>query len=224
MSLAAVLSYAVGECTRGVASLLNWVQPGWGNAADWLTNASKAGYATSSTPVPGSIAVWGAYAPGTTGSAGHVAVVDSVNQQGQVTVTEMNDYGVPGGGWNKYDTTQLSAYSQSGIKGYILPPGMGAASGQQSNGSSGGTPWWLSIPEDLINPSNAITGIQGGPSAAGATPGIANAANSFGNFFSGLGGNLAHLMIIFGLILLGLVFVMGGLGVFVLQSGAARKL
>lgn len=216
MSLAAVLSYAAGECTRGVASLLNWVQPGWGNAADWLTNASKAGYATSSTPVPGSIAVWGAYAPGTTGSAGHVAVVDSVNQQGQVTVTEMNDYGVPGGGWNKYDITQLSAYSQSGIKGYILPPGMGAASGNQTNQN-----WW-----NTWNPAAGIPllGEPFGSPTPKSNPLSGASFDAIGQFFTGLPGNLAHLMIIFGLILLGLVFVMGGLGVFVLQSGAARKL
>jgi surface antigen len=55
----------------------------WGNAATWATNAAANGYRVNQTPAAGAVMQNG-------GGYGHVAVVESVNADGSVTVTEMN--------------------------------------------------------------------------------------------------------------------------------------
>ena len=87
-----------GECTSWAAAL--W--PGhhgrgvtWsGDAWEWLANAAAQGYATSSTPTLGAIAVWPRhYIPGNDATQyGHVAVVTAVAST-TYTVTEMNVLG-----------------------------------------------------------------------------------------------------------------------------------
>lgn len=106
------LNYIVGQCTRWVAENASWVPKGWGNAIDWFGNAQKSGFQTGQTPVPGAIAVWGkAY-----GDAGHVAIVQSVDQAGGFVVSEEN-YLNPG-------TVDLrNVTTQSGLLGFIYPPG-----------------------------------------------------------------------------------------------------
>ena len=63
----------------------------WGNANDWVSVASSLGYTVNNTPSVGSIAHSYAGANGA-GGYGHVAVVESVNGDGSITVSEM--------GWN----------------------------------------------------------------------------------------------------------------------------
>jgi len=74
-----------GWCTWYVASRRN--VPWSGNANMWMENAAAMGYATGYTPVAGAIVEtseswWG-----------HVALVESVNGDGTITVSEMNYVG-----------------------------------------------------------------------------------------------------------------------------------
>src|SRR5476651_1822801 len=126
MSLLSALSYAVGECTRWAAQTVNWIPSGLGNAGSWLQNAQNKGYPISSTPVVGSVAVWGYNKPGTLTingvNNGHVAVVTGIQNHGLPVVSEMNATA----GWNRVDTRAVDPNAGSGIIGYILPMGSGA--------------------------------------------------------------------------------------------------
>jgi surface antigen len=51
-----------------------------GNGGEWVNNAAAQGYATGSTPKAGAIAE----------TAGHVTYVESVNNNGTITISEMN--------------------------------------------------------------------------------------------------------------------------------------
>lgn len=85
--------YAFGNCTwyayeRRVQLGLP-VGSFWGNAATWAMYARAAGYRVDHTPSVGAIAQWNAYQGGA-GYAGHVAIVESVNSDGSITISEMN--------------------------------------------------------------------------------------------------------------------------------------
>lgn len=85
--------YAFGNCTwyayeRRVQLGLP-VGSFWGNAATWAMYARAAGYQVDRSPSVGAIAQWNAYQGGA-GYAGHVAVVESVNSDGSITISEMN--------------------------------------------------------------------------------------------------------------------------------------
>jgi surface antigen/LysM repeat protein len=56
-----------------------------GNAAEWAYTLGRAGYAVNSTPARGAVIQNG-------GGYGHVGVVESVNGDGSITITEMNNY------------------------------------------------------------------------------------------------------------------------------------
>lgn len=56
-----------------------------GNAAEWAYTLSHAGYVVNSTPARGAVIQNG-------GGYGHVGVVESVNGDGSITITEMNNY------------------------------------------------------------------------------------------------------------------------------------
>ena len=71
-----------GYCTWYVAERRN--VPWFGNAGTWLIGARAAGFATGSTPTVGAIMVT------SEGSVGHAAIVDAVNPDGTITVSEMN--------------------------------------------------------------------------------------------------------------------------------------
>jgi peptidoglycan hydrolase CwlO-like protein len=77
---------------------------GLGNAAEWTATAQNKGYDVSKTAKPGAVAV---FAPGQAGASsyGHVAVVDSVNPDGSVSISEANY----NGGFNKRTISQGSA-------------------------------------------------------------------------------------------------------------------
>ncbi|MDD3035404.1 MAG: LysM peptidoglycan-binding domain-containing protein [Candidatus Saccharimonadaceae bacterium] len=66
--------------------------PNWGNASSWAYNARLAGLAVDSTPSVGAIIQNG-------GGLGHVAIVEAILENGDLSISEMNAY-VPGGGWN----------------------------------------------------------------------------------------------------------------------------
>jgi surface antigen len=57
-----------------------------GNAIEWKASWKAHGWATSKTPVAGSVAYWGTSA----GPDGHVAYVQAVNPDGTVTIEEYN--------------------------------------------------------------------------------------------------------------------------------------
>lgn len=80
--------YGYRNCTDWVAWRIPQlvqrnVPTGWHNAENWDNAASAAHYTVDNTPEPGDIAVW-------EGTYGHVAVVESVNSNGSVNVSEYN--------------------------------------------------------------------------------------------------------------------------------------
>lgn len=91
--------YAFGNCTAYAydrrAQLGLPVGNFWGNASTWAINAASAGLVVNHTPAVGAIAQWNAYADGS-GYAGHVGIVESVNSDGTITISEMNNYAYGG--------------------------------------------------------------------------------------------------------------------------------
>jgi surface antigen len=85
--------YAHGNCTlyaynrRHALGLP--VGDHWGNAYSWAAMAASDGYVVNRTPGVGSIMA----------SSGHVAIVESLLPNGDISISEMNAY-VPGGGYN----------------------------------------------------------------------------------------------------------------------------
>jgi len=104
--------FTYGYCTWWVAH--KRYVPWRGNAAQWWWNARPFGYAEGSAPRPGAIMVMG-YSRSS--PQGHVAYVESVNANGSFLVSEMNWWGVPGGGWGRVDYRTVS--SMSGVLGFI---------------------------------------------------------------------------------------------------------
>ena len=86
-------TYPYGQCTWYVKGELSWVGNYWGNAADWAASAAAAGHTVDGRPAVGAIAQFG---PGVQGASGygHVAVVDSVNPDGTITISEANYAGM----------------------------------------------------------------------------------------------------------------------------------
>lgn len=86
--------YAFGNCTsyayerrmqmgRPIGSF-------WGNAATWNTFAMQQGFAVNKTPAPGAVFHMPAFVDAYTGVYGHVGIVESVNSDGSIYVSEMN--------------------------------------------------------------------------------------------------------------------------------------
>ena len=82
-------TYPAGQCTWFVKGDLSWVGNHWGNASAWGASATAAGHTVNSSASVGSIAL---FAPGVGGASsyGHVAVVDSVNPDGTISISEAN--------------------------------------------------------------------------------------------------------------------------------------
>ena len=78
----------------------NPVPTNLGNAATWATRAAAMGLPTGTTPRVGAAVV-----TKTTG-AGHVAYVTGVNDDGTITISEMNH-----SGWNRVNSRTLPAAS-----------------------------------------------------------------------------------------------------------------
>ncbi|REI32077.1 CHAP domain-containing protein [Staphylococcus felis] len=82
--------YTAGQCTWYVYDKVgDEIGSTWGNANNWDDAASAAGYTVNTTPEAGSILQTDM------GPFGHVAYVESVNDDGSVTVSEMNYNGGP---------------------------------------------------------------------------------------------------------------------------------
>lgn len=105
--------YDYGYCTWYVyekrAAIGRSVGSFWGNATSWAGFAMGEGFTVNNTPAPGAVMQssggWGGY--------GHVAFVESVSENGDVTVSEMNY-----AGWNVVSSRTLSA-SQAAAYNYI---------------------------------------------------------------------------------------------------------
>src|SRR2546429_6439331 len=104
--------FSYGYCTWWVAH--KRYIPWRGNAAQWWWNARPFGFAEGATPRAGAVMVMGVSG---TSPQGHVAYVESVNPNGSFLVSEMNWWGVPGGGWNRVDYRTVT--SMRGILGFI---------------------------------------------------------------------------------------------------------
>ena len=104
--------FSYGYCTWWVAH--KRYVPWRGNAYEWWWNARAFGYAEGQAPRPGAIMVMGISG---TSPNGHVGYVESVNPNGSFVVSEMNWWGVPGGGWGRVDYRTVT--SMRGILGFI---------------------------------------------------------------------------------------------------------
>jgi surface antigen len=108
----AASGFSYGYCTWWVAQ--KRYIPWRGNAAEWWWNARPFGFAEGATPRVGAVMVMGVSG---TSPQGHVAYVESVNPDGSFVVSEMNWWGVAGGGWNRVDYRTVT--SMRGILGFI---------------------------------------------------------------------------------------------------------
>ncbi|PCF89912.1 CHAP domain-containing protein [Staphylococcus intermedius] len=82
--------YTPGQCTWYVYDKFGGkIGSTWGNANNWASSASAAGFTVDNNPEEGSILQSNA------GPMGHVAYVESVNEDGSITVSEMNYNGGP---------------------------------------------------------------------------------------------------------------------------------
>jgi surface antigen len=104
--------FSYGYCTWWVAH--KRPIPWRGNAYQWWWNARAFGFVEGAAPRPGAVMVMGISG---TSPQGHVAYVESVNPNGSFLVSEMNWWGVSGGGWNRVDYRTIS--SMKGILGFI---------------------------------------------------------------------------------------------------------
>ena len=99
--------YAFGNCTSYVyerrAELGRPVGSFWGDGGSWGYSAQAAGFMVNGTPKPGSLQV-------TAGSPGHVAVVESVAPNGDITLSEMNY----GGNFNRITGRTMTAGQAQG--------------------------------------------------------------------------------------------------------------
>jgi LysM repeat protein len=100
--------YAFGNCTwyayERRMQLGRPVGSFWGNAATWAAYARAAGYLVNNTPAVGAVMQNG-------GGYGHVAVVESVNSDGSITISEMNY----AGNFNRVTSRTVSAGAAGGF-------------------------------------------------------------------------------------------------------------
>lgn len=102
--------YAFGNCTwyayeRRVQLGLP-VGSFWGNASTWDDYARAAGFPVSNRPSVGALLIQN------TGYYGHVGVVETVNGDGSITISEMNNYAY--GGFNIVNYRTISAGQAAG--------------------------------------------------------------------------------------------------------------
>jgi surface antigen len=102
--------YAPGNCTwyayERRMQLGRPVGSFWGNANTWASSAAAAGYTVNRTPEAGAVLVDRA------GFYGHVGVVESVAPNGDIVITEMNNYAY--GGFNIVSSRTISAGQAAG--------------------------------------------------------------------------------------------------------------
>lgn len=94
--------YAFGYCTwyayERRAQLGMSIGGNWGNASAWVTYARAAGYLVDNKPSAGAVMQNG-------GGAGHVAIVEGVNSDGSITISEMNY----AGNWDRVTSRTVDA-------------------------------------------------------------------------------------------------------------------
>jgi surface antigen len=98
--------YAYGYCTYYAynrrAEIGRPIGGNWGDAVSWSSGARAAGFRVDHTPEAGAVIQnsggWGGY--------GHVGVVERVNSDGSLVVSDMNY-----AGWNVVSTRTVSASS-----------------------------------------------------------------------------------------------------------------
>jgi|GEM_PF-4601160 len=104
----AVNHYTQGDCTWHVYERLGEmgisIDNSWGNASNWDSAALGSGMAVSNSPSAGAIMQLDP-GQGGAGSMGHVAVVEAVNADGSIQVSEMNW----NGGFGVESTRTISA-------------------------------------------------------------------------------------------------------------------
>lgn len=97
--------YAAGNCTwyayERRAQMGRPVGSFWGNANTWASNARAAGYLVNRSPAAGAVLADQA------GYFGHVGVVERVLENGDIVITEMNNYAY--GGYNIVNSRTISA-------------------------------------------------------------------------------------------------------------------
>ncbi len=102
-------AYAWGNCTWYAYNRRPDIGSFWGNASTWAVSARAAGYRVDQTPTVGAIAQWNAYANSYIWGYGHVAIVEAVNSDGTITISDMNYAGK----LNVVSTRTISASSVS---------------------------------------------------------------------------------------------------------------
>jgi N-acetylmuramoyl-L-alanine amidase len=105
--------YAYGNCTwyayERRAQMGRPVGSFWGNGGSWAYSGAAAGYVVNNTPAAGAILV-------EAGSPGHVGVVESVNADGSIVISEMNNAAY--GGFNIVNNRTISA-GQAALYRYV---------------------------------------------------------------------------------------------------------
>lgn len=108
--------YAAGNCTWWAyerrEQLGNPVGSYWGNANTWAYAAASSGYLVDRNPSAGAVLVMSAGQAGN--GYGHVAIVERVNSDGSIVISEMNNYAY--GGWNIVDNQTISASTAAQYK------------------------------------------------------------------------------------------------------------
>ena len=103
--------YAYGNCTwyayERRAQLGRPIGSFWGNGGSWGYSAAAAGFVVNNTPEAGAVLV-------EPGSPGHVAIVERVLDNGDVYITEMNNYAY--GGFGRVNDRTLSAGQASAYR------------------------------------------------------------------------------------------------------------
>lgn len=109
--------YAAGNCTwyayERRMELGRPIGSFWGNAATWAIAAQQNGFRVDNTPEVGAIVQWNPYADGS-GYFGHVGIVESVNGDGTITISEMNNAAYGG-----YGVINKRTISPSGVSNFI---------------------------------------------------------------------------------------------------------
>ncbi|RSX55628.1 CHAP domain-containing protein [Bifidobacterium dolichotidis] len=107
-------AYALGNCTwyayERRKELGMPVGSFFGNGEQWANSASKLGYSVSSKPTYGAIAVFGRGDFGASTQYGHVAIVEKVNADGSIIISEMNVTG-----YDQVSTREFTASEASKI-------------------------------------------------------------------------------------------------------------
>lgn len=150
--------YPPGQCTAYVASLLSWVPSTWGNADQWLSDASGAGFATIGGADldevhPGDVAVMAADVQtnhGRASSNGHVGIVTTVDRSaGTVTLSSEN--------WPEGDSSPTSlAFAASDIEGYILAPAGASLPPSLRGESAPSVVGWWGAAQPVTTTSNGV--------------------------------------------------------------------